>query len=90
MLNRVAIVTAAFAVLGASSVCAQPAPDRAEGARPPAISREDLGAYLEVRVSALHSGLLLTPEQERLWPAFEQAYRELAKLRPGVRPEGNV
>jgi hypothetical protein len=79
MLNRLA--TAALVVLGASSVCAQPAPDRGDGARPPALSREDAGAYLEARISALHSGLQLTPEQERLWPAFEQAYRETAKLR---------
>src|SRR5271168_5657801 len=81
MLNRVATVTAALAVLAASNVCAQPAPDRGARARPPAISREDSGAYLEARISALHSGLLLTPEQERMWPAFEQAYRELAKQR---------
>jgi hypothetical protein len=81
MLNRLATVTAALVVLGASSVCAQPAPDRGDGARQPALSREDAGAYLEARISALHSGLQLTPEQERLWPAFEQAYRELAKLR---------
>jgi hypothetical protein len=81
MLNRLATVTAALVVLGASSVCAQPAPDRGDGARPPALSLEDAGAYLEARISALHSGLQLTPEQERLWPAFEQAYRESAKLR---------
>jgi hypothetical protein len=56
MLNRLATVTAALVVLGASSVCAQPAPDRGDGARPPALSREDAGAYLEARISALHSG----------------------------------
>jgi hypothetical protein len=83
MLNTLATATAALVVLGASSVCAQPAPDRGDGARPPALSREDAGAYLEARISALHSGLQLTPEQERLWPAFEQAYRESAKLRLG-------
>jgi Lipocalin-like domain/LTXXQ motif family protein len=38
-------------------------------------------ARFEARISALHSGLQLTPEQESRWPAFEQAYRELAKLR---------
>jgi LTXXQ motif family protein len=82
MLNRLATATAALAVLGASSVCAQPAPpDRPEGTRPPAVSREDAGAYLEARIAALHSGLQLTPDQERLWPPFEQAVRELAKLR---------
>jgi LTXXQ motif family protein len=68
-------------VLGVSNVCAQSVPDRGDGARPPALSREDTGAYLEARISGLHSGLQLTPEQEHLWPAFEQAYRESAKLR---------
>jgi zinc resistance-associated protein len=43
---------------------------------------------LEARIAALRSGLQLTPEQESRWPAFEQAYRELAKLRfePGGEP----
>jgi hypothetical protein len=65
-------------VLGLSGVLAQPAPDRPNG---PLFSREDAGAFLEARIAALHAGLQLTPEQERLWPAFEQAYRERGKLR---------
>jgi zinc resistance-associated protein len=81
MLNRLATLTAAVVVIATSSVFAQPLPDRGHGARPPMLSREDAGAYLEARISALHSGLQLTPEQERLWPAFEQAYRESAKVR---------
>src|SRR6476659_6234725 len=32
-------------------------------------------------VAALKAGLRLTPEQDKNWPAFEQAYRNLAKLR---------
>jgi hypothetical protein len=43
-------------------------------------------ARLEARIAALHSGLQLTPEQESRWPAFEQAYRELAK--PRFEPVG--
>jgi zinc resistance-associated protein len=81
MLNRLAIAAAALAVLGASSVCAQPAPDRGSGAPPAASAREDAGSYLDARISALHSRLQLTPEQEPQWPAFEKAYRDLAKLR---------
>jgi zinc resistance-associated protein len=33
------------------------------------------------RVAALKAGLKLTPAQEKNWPAFEQAYRDLAKAR---------
>ena len=42
---------------------------------------EDLGAFTDARVAALKAGLRLAPEQEKNWPAFEQAYRNLAKLR---------
>ena len=42
---------------------------------------EDRAAFLDARVAALHAGLRLTPEQEKAWPAFEQAYRELAATR---------
>ena len=44
-------------------------------------SLEDLGAFTDARVAALKAGLRLTPEQDKNWPAFEQAYRNLAKLR---------
>jgi len=71
-------VLGASGILGLSGVLAQPAPDRPNG---PLFSREDAGAFLEARIAALHAGLQLTPEQERLWPAFEQAYRERGKLR---------
>ena len=42
---------------------------------------EDLSAFTDARVAALKAGLRLTPDQEKNWPAFEQAYRNLAKLR---------
>lgn len=42
---------------------------------------EDHAAFLNARMAALHAGLQLTPEQEKAWPAFEKAYRELAELR---------
>jgi hypothetical protein len=32
-------------------------------------------------LAALKAGLMLTPEQARNWPAFEQAARDLSKLR---------
>src|SRR5262249_38512781 len=58
---------------------------------------EDLRAYGEARLAALKAGLALTAEQERNWPAFEQAAREFAKLRvdranasANTQPSGDV
>jgi hypothetical protein len=38
-------------------------------------------AFQAARLAALRAGLTLTPEQEKYWPAFEQAMRELQQLR---------
>jgi len=45
------------------------------------LNAEDLRAFGEARLAALKAGLTLTPEQEKNWPAFEQAARDLAKVR---------
>ncbi len=42
---------------------------------------QDLAAFADARIAALHAGLQLTPDQEKSWPAFEQAMREVAKMR---------
>jgi hypothetical protein len=44
-------------------------------------SVEDMGAFADARIAALHAGLRLTADQEKTWPAFEQALRESAKMR---------
>ena len=38
-------------------------------------------AFGEARLAGLKAGLMLTPEQEKNWPAFEQAARDFGKLR---------
>ncbi len=38
-------------------------------------SPADRAAFLDARIAALHAGLRLTPEQEKLWPAVETALR---------------
>lgn len=43
-------------------------------------SPEDRAAFLDARLAALHAGLELTAEQDKLWPPVEQAYRDFAKL----------
>jgi len=42
-------------------------------------SPADRAAFLDARIAALHAGLKLTPEQDKLWPAVETAVRAAAK-----------
>ncbi|TNC08953.1 LTXXQ motif family protein [Methylobacterium terricola] len=48
-------------------------------------SEEDAQAFADARVAALHAGLKLTPDQEKLWPPVEGAMRNLATLRRDQR-----
>src|SRR5499433_1874987 len=74
--------TAALAIAGTSLVYAQQRGGRdgmmAQRWQPNA---EDLRAFGEARLAALKAGLLLTADQEKNWPAFEQAARDYGKLR---------
>jgi zinc resistance-associated protein len=76
---------AAVAILGSSAVYAQDRAAPASGARDVAArwqpTAEDFSAFTDARVAALKVGLKLTPEQEKNWPAFEHAYRDLSKAR---------
>jgi hypothetical protein len=70
----------ALVIAGSSLVYAQQRQGQPEfGRGGPNI--EDMRAFGEARLAALKAGLMLTPEQERNWPAFEQAAREMAKQR---------
>jgi hypothetical protein len=72
--------TTALVIVGSSLVYAQ------QRGRPGGFERwqpntEDMRAFANARLAALHAGLGLTADQEKNWPAFEQASREMAKLR---------
>src|SRR5262245_11409127 len=81
MLKAVVAATAALAIVGSTFAYAQSRPGRAEGMTRWQPNIEDMRAFSEARLAALKAGLVLTAEQERLWPAFEQAARTLARLR---------
>jgi zinc resistance-associated protein len=82
-MNKYLIVaTAVFAIAGSASALAQQRFAERPFAR---LSAEDLGAITDARVAALKAGLALTSDQAKNWPAFEQAYRNLAKLRSDRR-----
>lgn len=76
MLKAVVAATAAVTIAGTSLVVAQP--DTRNRWRP---SIEDMRAFQAARLAALRAGLVLTPEQDKHWPAFEAAMRELQQLR---------
>lgn len=75
--------TAALAIAGTTLAFAQQGPggrgpERGHHAR---MSAEDIAAYGDARIAAVHTGLKLTAEQEKNWPAVETALRDLAKQR---------
>lgn len=83
--------TTALVVVGSGVVLAQqrPAtPDAGPSARPWAQNAQDATAFAEARIAALHAGLMLSPDQEKSWPPFEQAVRDLIKLRAELRGAG--
>src|SRR6201996_3927956 len=68
---------AALAIAGTTVVYAQHRP-WFEHMR---MSPEDRAAMADARIAAVHAGLKLTPDQEKLWPPLEAAVRDFAKMR---------
>jgi zinc resistance-associated protein len=69
--------TAALAIAGTSLVYAQQRDQDGTRWRP---SQEDRAAFADAGIAALKAGLRLTPDQEKNWPAFETALRDVAKM----------
>src|ERR1700744_5055095 len=72
---------AVLAIAGSTAVYAQYRPwfhDRMQHMR---MNPEDRAAFLDARIAAVHAGLKLTADQEKLWPPVEAAVRDFAKLR---------
>jgi hypothetical protein len=42
---------------------------------------EDRAAFADAKIAAVHAGLKLTADQEKLWPPLETAVRDLVKIR---------
>ena len=69
---------AVLAIAGSTAVYAQ---HRHWGYGHSRMNPEDRAAYADARIAAVHAGLKLTADQEKLWPPVETAVREFAKLR---------
>ena len=88
MLKPVIAATAILAIAGSSVVYAQQrfggdgfghGGQRAEHRHRP--SADDMAAFTDARIAALKAGLELTTDQQKNWPTFEQALRDVAQLR---------
>jgi len=69
---------AVLAIAGSTAVYAQ---HRHWGYGHMRMSPEDRAAFADARIAAVHAGLKLSADQEKLWPPVETAVREFAKLR---------
>src|SRR5215468_1047978 len=78
MWKPVTIGTAALMIAGSTFVLAQNRPDDSRRSQ---FTMQDMRAFADARLAGLKAGLVLTPDQEKNWPAFEQAARDYQKLR---------
>jgi len=69
---------AALAIAGSTAVYAQ---HRHWSDGHMRMNPQDRAAFADARIAAVHAGLKLTPDQEKLWPPVETAVRDFAKLR---------
>ncbi len=72
---------AALAIAGSTAVYAQHHGWLHERMAQMRLSPEDRAALADARIAAVHAGLKLTADQEKLWPPVESAVRDLVKLR---------
>src|ERR1043165_3575668 len=70
--------TAALVLAGSTAVYAQHRPWFHDHMP---MSAEDRTAFADARIAAVHAGLKLTADQEKLWPPIETAVKDFAKLR---------
>jgi zinc resistance-associated protein len=83
-LTMIALVGSGIVLAVSNGLAGQPPHAEQSPANVPAgtekhvFSPADRAAFLAARIAALHAGLTLSPEQEKLWPAVETAVRTAA------------
>jgi LTXXQ motif family protein len=84
MLKTLSAGMTALAVLTGSSLAYAQGP---AGPASPRVTAADLNALTDARIAIIKTALQLTPDQEKFWPAIEEAIRARAKDRQ-TRLEG--
>src|SRR5579872_5866069 len=72
---------AVLALAGSTAVYAQYHPWFREHMQHMRMNPEDRAAFADARIAAVHAGLKLTADQEKLWPPVESSVRDFIKLR---------
>ena len=72
---------AVLAIAGSTAVYAQHRPWFHDHMGRMRMSPEDRAAFTDARIAAVHAGLKLNADQEKLWPPVETAVRDFAKMR---------
>jgi len=72
---------AVLAIAGSTAVYAQHRPWFHDHMGQMRMNPEDRAAFTDARIAAVHAGLKLSADQEKLWPPVEAAVRDFAKLR---------
>jgi hypothetical protein len=72
---------AVLAIAGTTAVYAQYSPWIRDHMHHMRMTPEDRAAFLDARIAAVHAGLKLNADQEKLWPPVEAAVRDFAKVR---------
>ncbi|AJA61500.1 hypothetical protein RN69_14740 [Bradyrhizobium japonicum] len=72
---------AVLSIAGSGAVYAQFHRPWMEHFRHVRMNPEDRAAFVDARIAAVHAGLKLNADQEKLWPPVEAAVRDFAKLR---------
>jgi len=81
MRNFTIAAIAALAIAGSTAVYAQHNRWFSGHMQHTRMSPEDRAAFADARIAAVHAGLKLNADQEKLWPPVEAAVRDLVKLR---------
>jgi hypothetical protein len=79
MLNTISAGMTALVVITAPSLVYAQSPFA--GPASPRVTAADLNAVTDARIAIIKGTLQLTPDQERYWPAIEEAIRARAKSR---------
>jgi zinc resistance-associated protein len=75
------IVGTTLLTIAGSTLASAQQPSPTERSHRAQLAADDIGAFTDAHIAALKTALKLTPDQEKNWPAVEQALRDISKER---------